>query len=115
MEKKILDRLIKEGQRLSDKRSWLKKGFKDLFEEINLELAKIPDMDEDPIVYTLLDKPGNNYDLMDVHIIVKLYFDSDAYILLKKGINDYYGGNIKLSIILPLRQSGNSANNLGFV
>lgn len=91
MEKKALDRLIKEGQRLAEKRTWLKKGFEDLFNKINAELAKIPAMDEDPVVYTLLDKPGNDYDLGAEHYIIKMYFEDDAIIFVRKGVNDGYG------------------------
>ena len=49
MEKKALDLIVRDGQKLAEKRTWLEKGYQDLLTAINLELTKIPDMPESTI------------------------------------------------------------------
>ena len=53
--KSTIEQLIVEGQTLSEKRSWVKKGYSELMDKLNEHLKEIPTMPEDPIRYTLLE------------------------------------------------------------
>jgi len=88
MEKETIAKIVEEGKKLVEKRSWLSKGYVDLIVAINLELAKIPDMDEERIEYTM--KEWTYYSNrqqadLDRKITVDLIFKNDAKIEVMLG------------------------------
>jgi hypothetical protein len=88
MEKETIAKIVEEGKKLVEKRSWLSKGYVDLIVAINLELAKIPDMDEELIEYTM--KEWTYYSNrqqadLDRKITVDLIFKNDAKIEVMLG------------------------------
>lgn len=80
-----MNELIEKGIELSEKRTWLEKGYRELLEKINAKLSEIPDMDEGSISYLLreYDYSPNQYETYKRKIRVKLVFKSDAYLELE--------------------------------
>ena len=80
--------IVAEGQKLSEKRTWLVKGYEDLFAKINAELLKIPDMDECKISYLVREYKftPNIYEAYGRKVYCNLVLEGDAYIqiILKK-------------------------------
>jgi hypothetical protein len=96
MEKTKIAEIVNEGQILLEKRSWISKGYVDLLAAINAELAKIPDMPEDAIEYTLKeythysDRMGQN---LNRRLTVDLVFMGDALIVMRLGKEDPFRGS----------------------
>ena len=84
MEKETIDIIIAEGQKLSEKKTWLAKGYNDLLAKINEHFAVIPDMDEGEIRFLLREYKysPNIYEDWRRRIHVVLVFQNDAFVKL---------------------------------
>ena len=71
--------LVSAGIKLSEKKTWLEKGYSDLHDLINKELAKIPDMDEAEISYLVREY---EYESCKRKIYCRLILAGDAYLKL---------------------------------
>lgn len=88
-----IETIVKQGQELAEKRTWLTKGYADIIVKINAELAKIPDMPEDDINFDL--KTWTHDDSYTSHkrrLIIAFVFSDDAYIEMQLGKEDAYSG-----------------------
>ena len=88
-----IETIVKQGQELAEKRTWLTKGYADIIVKINAELAKIPDMPEDDINFDL--KTWTHDDSYTSHkrrLIIAFVFSDDAYIVMQLGKEDAYNG-----------------------
>ncbi|MCR4293670.1 MAG: hypothetical protein NUV76_12425 [Candidatus Kuenenia sp.] len=84
MENVGLGKIVEEGQKLAEKRTWVEKGYTELIEKINIELGKIPDMDEKQISYLLreykYESSPTDYANYKRKVRCNLVFDGDAYL-----------------------------------
>lgn len=80
-----IKKVVEEGQKLAEKRTWLTKGYKDLIEKINTELSQIPDMTQGKISYLLREYNYslNSYETYKRKIRVHLVFENDAFLELE--------------------------------
>lgn len=86
-----LQEIITAGQKLAEKKTWLTKGFSELMQKINLELGKIPTMDEAEIWYQFkeytVEIDGDTYKR---RIRAVLGFDGDAFLKIVLSSEDSY-------------------------
>ena len=100
MEKKALDLIVRDGQKLAEKRTWLEKGYQDLLTAINLELAKIPDMPESTIEFEIKKWNTDNHgETQKNSLVISLIFTGDAFIRIDRNWIDPYSGESDYEII----------------
>ena len=89
--KNTIEQLIVEGQTLSEKRSWVKKGYSELMDKLNEHLKEIPTMPEDPIRYTLLeweDREGFKHKIRLVLYFSDVYSGGSVHLALDERYED---------------------------
>ena len=101
MEKKALDLIVRDGQKLAEKRSWLEKGYQDLLTAINAELVKIPDMPESEIDFEIKKWSSETHhgDKQINSLVISLIFTGDAFIRMDRNWTDVYSGDKNYEII----------------
>jgi len=74
--------IVEEGIKLSEKRTWLAKGYIELVDKINNQLSTIPDMSQAKISYIIREYnySPNNYDTYKRVVRCNLVFEDDAYL-----------------------------------
>ena len=86
-----LEQLIKEGQGLAEKRTWVRKSYDELMDKLNEHLKDIPTMPEDPIRYTLLeweDREGFKHKIRLVLYFSDVYSGGSVHLALDERYED---------------------------
>lgn len=79
-----IEEIVAAGQNLALKSIWLSKGYQELLEKINTELAKIPDMPEDDRVFVLESWRNGRGFLREVYVRLAFSGATDIALQLKK-------------------------------
>lgn len=70
MKKEKINEIILAGQQLSEKQSWIKKGFQNILGKLNQEFAKIPNFEKEPSRFSVGE--WENWD-RNIWLIRKVY------------------------------------------